>query len=144
MRAMYKPAVLVATVVLASCSTSDTVVALNVSLKAPPAGLATLRVTITQAGQSPLTTAISPPTVPIDGGVKFKDEFFERIALPESWTSGAASIHVEAQSSAGGMLASRDAEVELRDEGAVAAQIRFEAAVVPKLDAGVAGEDAGE
>jgi hypothetical protein len=42
------------------------------------------------------------------------------------------------------MLASRYADVELRDDGVVAAQIRFEAAVVPKPDAGVAGNDAGE
>lgn len=112
----------------AGCGSDDTIVALNVGIQRDLAGLATLDVTITQAGQSPVTATISPPTDPLDGGgSKVRAAFFERITLPESWTDASADIVVVAKSTVGSTLAEARTTTEINDDGVVAAQVNFPA-----------------
>jgi hypothetical protein len=129
---------------LSSCSTPDTVVAVNVALIETPAELSTMEVTITQAGQTPVTAEISPPTEPIDGGTKFKDAFFQRITLPTSWSSGAALVHVDAKSAAGATVASTEVDTDIRHEGVVAVYLSFGTKPSQAPDAGCGvDQDAG-
>jgi len=124
---------------LSGCSNdTDTVIALNIKLEKVPEGLTTLGVTITQAGQAPLTTDIAPPTLEVDGGTTFKESFYERILLPEAWQAAPAQVRVDAKNAAGTTLASAEAEAAIREDGAVAVYVTFPAD--PEPDAGV---DAG-
>lgn len=129
---------------LTGCSTSDTVVALNFNLPAPIAGLSTLEVSITQAGQPGVTKSIVPPTVPTDGGApKVKSAFFERISVPGSWTDAPAQIHVEAKNSQGTTLESADTTTSIRDDGAIAASVTIGAPPAPPKPAAESDADAG-
>jgi hypothetical protein len=129
---------------LGSCSKDDTLVAVNVALARELDGLATFAVTITEPDQPPFDYTITPPRQPSDGGTKVKSAFFERIVLPDSWSSAPATIHVEAKSDDGTTLAAADTTASIRHEGAVVAYVTFPAASMSMPDAGMAmGEDAG-
>ena len=119
------------------CSSSDTVVALNVEFKAPIAGLSTLQVTIAQPGQAPNVTSITPPTDPSDAGPKVRDKFYERITLPEGWPEAVAAIQVDAKNAGGSTLETQKTAAEIVENGAVAAFVTF-GAPPPASD-----EDAG-
>lgn len=142
-RKPYRTAALAAFCLLTGCSTSDTVVALNFNLPAPIAGLTTLEVSITQAGQPGVTKSIVPPTVPTDGGApQAKSAFFERISVPGSWTDAPAQIHVDAKNAQGTTLESADTTTSIRDDGAVAASVTIGKAPVPSMPA-ASDADAG-
>ncbi|MET0386594.1 MAG: hypothetical protein ABW321_11575 [Polyangiales bacterium] len=127
---------------MAGCSSSETLLALSVVMPQPITGLTTFDATITQSGQSPVVRSITPPTVPIDGGTKIRDRFFDRIPLPEAWTSAPAEIRVDAKGSNGATLATVTVSTEIEDDGVVAALVTF--APPPPPDAGTApGDDAG-
>ena|SRR5688572_10377800 len=119
------------------CSSSDTIVALNVEFKAPIAGLSTLQVTIAQPGLSPNVTSITPPTDPGDAGPKIRDKFFERITLPDGWAEVVATIQVDAKNAAGTTLETQKTSAQIVEAGAVAAFVTF-GAPPPASD-----EDAG-
>jgi hypothetical protein len=122
------------------CSTDDTVVAVNFDFAMQLPGVTSLSVTITQPGQAPVTASLTPQTVPIDGGTKLKEMYFERITLPESWGDGQALLHVDAKDAGGTTLASNEATFDVRENGVVAANITLPK---PLPDAGVPDEDAG-
>jgi hypothetical protein len=129
---------------LGSCSSDDTLVAVNVAIQRELDALATFSVTITEPDQTPLVRTITPPREPSDGGTKLKTAFFERIVLPDSWNSAPATIHVEAQRADGSTLATADATADIHHQGAVVAYVTFPADAAPMPDAGTGtDQDAG-
>jgi hypothetical protein len=122
------------------CSKDDTVVAVNLNFAMQIPGVTSLSVVITQPGQTPVTASLTPQTVPIDGGMKIKEMYFERITLPEGWGDGQALLHVDAKGAGGTTLASNETTFDVRENGVVAANITLPK---PVPDAGVPQEDAG-
>jgi hypothetical protein len=122
------------------CSSDDTIVAVNFDFAMQIPGVTNLAVTITQPGQTPVTASFAPQTLPIDGGTKIKEMYFERITLPESWGDGQALLHVDAKGAGGTALASNETTFDVREHGVVAANITLPK---PAPDAGVPHEDAG-
>jgi hypothetical protein len=129
---------------LCSCAADDTIVAVNVNATDQVGNPSAIVITITQAGQTPVNRELAPPTRPIDGGTAIRQMFFERVTLPESWESGPAKVRVEARNGASVSVTSEEVEIEIRDEGAVAAYVDLgeEPEPMPEPDAGT-GEDAG-
>jgi hypothetical protein len=139
-RSRVSIALAAALLALSGCSSDDTVVAVNFNFAMQVAGVTSLAVTITQAGETPLTATFTPQTTPIDGGTTIKAMYFERITLPASWGDGQAILHVDAKGEGGTVLASNEAVFDVRQNGVVAAYITLPK---PVPDAGVPQEDAG-
>ena len=106
---------------VAGCSDSDTILALNVTLKPTATSARTLAVSITQPGQSAVDTTVTIATKETDAGIVLKsDKFFERITLPEGYTDAEASVKVVAKDMAGAEVGTATATVAVRPAEAVA------------------------
>jgi len=117
-------ALLAATSALPACSTSDTIVALNVTATDAVGEVEHLSVTITQEGQDSFTEQFSPPSeVTDDGGMNIKNAFYERIELPSGWDERNATVAVTALDRDGTEVAADETVVEIQPQGAVAAYV---------------------
>jgi hypothetical protein len=116
-------ALLAATSALPACTTSDTIVALNVTATDAVGEVEHLSVTITQDGQDSFTEDITPPSEVTDGGMNIKNSFYERIELPSGWDERNATVAVTALDRDGAEVAADETVVEIQPEGAVAAYV---------------------
>jgi hypothetical protein len=115
---------LAATSALPACSTSDTIVALNVTATDAVGEVEHLSVTITQEGQDRFTEEFDPPSeVTDDGGMNIENSFYERIELPDGWDEGSATVAVTAVDRDGAQVAADETIVEIQPQGAVAAYV---------------------
>jgi hypothetical protein len=113
--------VLLAASYCASCAEEDAVLALNVKLEDSAKTASSLAVTLTQGGQTKLTTTVNVPTEPTDAGMISKTSFYERITLA-GLSDGPAMVSVEAKQGATSLgTASGNIEVEL--DGAYASYV---------------------
>lgn len=92
--------VVAAFVVQSSCSSGDTILALNVSSADDVGLISELRITVTQRNNTPVRRTITPPLRDLekDAGQAIQSAFFERIRLPNGWDEGQADITIEARS----------------------------------------------
>jgi hypothetical protein len=131
----------VAVCTIAACSSSDTLLALNVnSTKGEIGSVSAIDVTVTQQGNSPFKTSFAPDLVATgDGGQMLPDKFYRRIALPDSFDKAPADINVSATNSRG-LAFSGTAKVTIQPEEAVVATVTL---ALPVVDAGNNGGDSG-
>jgi hypothetical protein len=95
-----------------------------------------LDVTLTQGGQSKLTSVVSVPTMPTDGGMISKKDFYERITL-SGLGAGQAMLSVEAKQGATS-LGSASTMIEVALDGAVAGFVTLgKPKPAPAADAGM-------
>jgi len=116
-------ALLAATCALPACSTSDTIVALNVTATDAVGEVEHLSVTITQEGQDSFTEEFNPPSEVTDGGMNIANSFYERIELPGGWDERNATVTVTALDGDDAEVAADETVVEIQPQGAVAAYV---------------------
>jgi hypothetical protein len=126
-------------VVAASCSSGDTVLAVTVQVGSGVTEVSKIRVTITPASGSALTSDYTPPMK--DGGA-IAAPFFERITLPDS-ADGAAHVRVDALDASGNSFAWDMTTADIQKGHAVAAQVTLMVGGPPPPDGGAGGESGG-
>lgn len=117
---------------LPACSSEDTIVALTVNSTDEVGTVEALKITITQAGQSPVVKTIDPPARRVDaaagaGGATIEviqSSFYDRVTLPESWEEEDATIQVDVTNAAGKSFTA-STTVRIVEEGAVAARVQL-------------------
>jgi hypothetical protein len=138
-----------ATYALPSCSSSDTIVALNVSSSDNVGAVSALHVTISQEGTTPFTDRFAPPSVAVGdaGEMAINPMFFQRETLPDGFTNTPATVAVDALDENQKVFLSASVSVTIVPGGVTAAFVSF-AREVP--DAGTDGggdggsEDGGD
>jgi hypothetical protein len=117
---------------LAACSGGDTIVSLNVSATDAVPVVGELSVTITQ-GSREHVARFAPPTETPTGDdpppPSIKNNFFERIKLPDGWEDAEATIDVVASDEDGDPFnpaLGAETKVKIRPEGVVAAYVSLD------------------
>jgi hypothetical protein len=121
-----------------ACSSTDTIVSVNVASDDTVGAVTGMHVTITQGSQT-LTSDLVPPVMKTDAGDVIKKMFFQRIVLPDAFLTGPATVMVEADRAGGPLKVSKDFAIDY--EAVVAVFIDL-GVPKPTVDAGVE-EDAG-
>jgi hypothetical protein len=132
---------------LVACSSSDTIVSLNVAATDRVPVVERIQVTFKQGSHSyvhdfapPNDTSAEP-----DGVSSIKNGFFQRITLPGDWDEAVAKISVEAFKEGGDSFEpalTDETTVQLEPEGVVAAYVQLDIPEPPP-EGGEGGEGAG-
>lgn len=119
----------VSAVALASCSDDDTIIALNVAGPESVGYVRTLKVRLTQAGESPIEFEVSPSNIPPEeegaGATRFASEYEQRITVPASWGGDLATVEVSAIDGTGAVFSVDTTEIRVREGEAVAAFVEI-------------------
>jgi hypothetical protein len=125
-------------VAAASCSSSDTVLALTIESGKGVVEVSKVRVTITPASGSAITSEYDPPTT--DGAIV--TSFFERITLPES-ADGEAIVRADALDAGGNSYAWDVTNADIQKGHTVAAHVTLMVGGPPPPDGGAGGAGGG-
>lgn len=130
---------------LAACSSSDTIVSLNVTATDRVPVVERIHVTFKQGSRSYSHDFTPPKETSADKVESIKNKFFERITLPGDWDEASAKISVEAFQKGGAAFdpaLSAETTVTIEPEGVAAAFVNFDIPEPPP-EGGAGGEGAG-
>jgi hypothetical protein len=127
-------------VAAASCSSSDTILAVTIQAGPGVVEVSKIRVTITPASGTAITSDYTPPMK--DGGA-IVSSFFERITLPDS-AAGEATVRVDALDAGGSSFAWDTTTADIEKGHTVAAQVTLMVGGPPPPDGGAGGGAGGE
>jgi len=129
---------------LAACSSSDTIVSLNVTATDRVPAVERIQVTFKQGSHSYVRNFAPPSEMSAapDPVASIKNGFFERIALPGDWDEASAKVSVEAFRTGGSAFDPPlvdETTVKLEPEGVVAAYVKLDIPEPPPVMMGAGG-----